>query len=137
MWKTTFILGIILSLGANADICNINNIEGVISLLKQSPQEKHYKDVNDNLLELKYEQEIRRGQPEFSASMNFDKDNFKNNELTAELLINIDDYLNYSYRKQISGVVKILSFIKTIMKDYLRLQFHYLKFLRTNFCMKK
>ena len=108
MWKTTFILGIILSLGANADICNINNIEGVISLLKQSPQEKHYKDVNDNLLELKYEQEIRRGQPEFSASMNFDKDNFKNNELTAELLINIDDYLNYSYRKQISGVVKSL-----------------------------
>ena len=108
MWKTTFFLGMLLSFGANAETCNIKNIEGVVSLLEQSPQEKQYRDVNDSLLELKYEQEIRRSQPAFSAGMDFDKDNLKNNELTAELLIDIDDYRNYSYRKKISEAVKSL-----------------------------
>ena len=108
MWKIAFILGTMLSFGVNAETCNVQNIEGIVTLLKQSPQEKQYKDVNDRLLELRYEQEIRRSKPEFSAGVNFDKNNLKNKEITAELLFNIDDYRNYSIRKKISSAERSL-----------------------------
>lgn len=74
MWKTAFFFGMMISLGVKADTCNIQNIEGIVSLLKQSPQEKHYRDVTDRLLELKYKQESRRSWPEFSGGFNLDKD---------------------------------------------------------------
>lgn len=102
MWKTAFFFGMMISLGVEANTCNIQNIEGIVSLLKQSPQEKHYRDVTASLLELKHEQEIRRSRPEFSGGINLDKDNTGNNEITAELLFNIDDYRNYNTRKKIS-----------------------------------
>lgn len=102
MWKTAFFFGMMISLGVKADTCNIQNIEGIVSLLKQSPQEKHYRDATDRLFELKYEQETRRSRPEFSGGFNLDKDNSSNNEITAELLFNIDDYQNYGARKKLS-----------------------------------
>lgn len=102
MWKTAFFFGMMISLGVKANTCNIQNIEGIVSLLKQSPREKHYKDATDRLLELKYEQETRRSRPEFAAGFNLDKDNSSNNEITAELLFSIDDYRNYGARKKLS-----------------------------------
>ncbi len=102
MWKKPFFFGMMISLGVEANTCNIQNIEGIVSLLKQSPQEKHYRDVTASLLELKYEQEVRRSRPEFSGGINLDKDNTSNNEITAELLFNIDDYRNYKTSKKIS-----------------------------------
>lgn len=117
MWKTTFFFGMMISLGVKANTCNIQNIEGILSLLKQSPQEKHYRDVTDRLLELKYKQESRRSWPEFSGGFNLDKDNSSNNEITAELLFSIDDYRNYGARKKLSfsdKEIKILEF----QKDY-------------------
>lgn len=102
MWKTAFFLGMMISLGVKADTCNIQNIEGIVSLLKQSPQENQYRDATDRLLELRYEQETRRGRPEFTGGFNLDKDNSSNNEITAELLFIIDDYRNYGARKKIS-----------------------------------
>jgi hypothetical protein len=102
MWKTAFFFGMMISLGVKADTCNIQNIEGIVSLLKQSPQEKHYREATDRLLELRFEQETRRSRPEFSGGFNLDKDNSSNNEITAELLFNIDDYRNYGARKKVS-----------------------------------
>lgn len=102
MWKTAFFFGMMISLGAKADTCNIQNIEGIVSLLKQSPQEKHYRDSTDRLLELKYEQETRRSRPEFTGGFNLDKDNSSNNEIAAELLFSIDEFRNYGTRKKIS-----------------------------------
>jgi hypothetical protein len=102
MWKTAFFLGVMISFGVKADTCNIQNIEGIVSLLKQSPQEKHYRDATDRLLELRYELETRRSQPEFAGGFNLDKDNSSNNEITAELLFSIDDYRNYNARKKLS-----------------------------------
>ena len=115
MWKTAFIIGMMLSLGASANTCNTQSIEGVITLLKQSPQEKHLKDTTDRFLELKYEQETRRSRPEFSAGLNLDKDNVKNQEITAELLFSIDDLRNYSLREKINTADRSL---KTT--DYLK-----------------
>lgn len=115
MWKTAFIIGMMLSLGASANTCNTQSIEGVIALLKQSPQEKHLKDTTDRFLELKYEQETRRSRPEFSAGLNLDKDNVKNQEITAELLFSIDDLRNYSLREKINTADRSL---KTT--DYLK-----------------
>lgn len=115
MWKTAFIIGMMLSLGASANTCNTQSIEGVIALLKQSPQEKHLKDTTDRFLELKYEQETRRSRPEFSAGLNLDKDNAKNQEITAELLFSIDDLRNYSLREKLNTADRSL---KTT--DYLK-----------------
>ena len=115
MWKTAFIIGMMLSLGASANTCNTQSIEGVIALLKQSPQEKHLKDTTDRFLELKYEQETRRSRPEFSAGLNLEKDNVKNQEITAELLFSIDDLRNYSLREKINTADRSL---KTT--DYLK-----------------
>ncbi|MBY0415485.1 MAG: hypothetical protein K2Q18_15035, partial [Bdellovibrionales bacterium] len=115
MWKTAFIIGMMLSLGASASTCNTQSIEGVIALLKQSPQEKHLKDTTDRFLELKYEQETRRSRPEFSAGLNLDKDNVKNQEITAELLFSIDDLRNYSLREKLNTADRSL---KTT--DYLK-----------------
>lgn len=116
MWKTAF-FGMMLSLGANANTCNIQNIEGIVSLLKQSPQEKHYRDVTDRLLELRYEQETRRTRPEFSGEVNLDKDNTKNKEIAAQLLFSVDDYRTYSTRKNLNQADR---FLKTseFQKDY-------------------
>lgn len=117
MWKKAFFFGMMISLGVKANTCNIQNIEGVISLLKQSPQEKHYKDATDRLLELKYEQETRRSRPEFAAGFNLDKDNSSNNEITAELLFSIDDYRNYGARKKLSLSDREIKAIE-FQKDY-------------------
>jgi hypothetical protein len=101
MWKTAFAIGMMLSLEANANTCNIKNIEGIVLLLKQSPQEKHLKDATDRFLELKYEQDVRKASPEFSAGFNIDKDGIKNQEITAELLFSIDDFRNSSARQKL------------------------------------
>lgn len=117
MWKTAFIIGMMLSLGASANTCNTQSIEGVIALLKQSPQEKHLKDTTDRFLELKYEQETRRSRPEFSAGLNLDKDNAKNQEITAELLFSIDDLRNYSLREKLNTADRSLK-TTDYLKDY-------------------
>jgi hypothetical protein len=117
MWKTAFLMSVMLSLGANANTCDIQNIDGIVKLLRQSPQEKHYKETTNRLLELKYEQSIRQTRPEFSAEFNIDNDNSSNKELVAELLFDIDSYRKYSAQKQLGLSDKGLREVE-FQKDY-------------------
>ena len=106
MWSISFLMGMMFSLGVSAETCNIENVEGIALLLKESSQEKHYKDTNDQLINLRYEDETRGIRPELELGFNIDKDNSKNKEITAELLFSINDYLKQGALKRISGVNK-------------------------------
>ena len=117
MWKTAFFFGMMLSLGVKANTCNIQNIEGLVVLLKQSPQEKHLKDTSERILELKFEQDILRSRPEFSAGLNLDKDSSKNQEITAELLFSIDDLRNIVAREKLGLANRNLKSTE-YLKDY-------------------
>lgn len=108
MWKIAFVLGMMLSLGVSANTCNVSSIEGVVALLRESPQEKHFKEVAGRLLALKHEEETRKSRPEFVAGLSLDTDNIKNQEMTAELLFNVDDVKKYSTRKKLSSAERSL-----------------------------
>ena len=100
MWKTAFFFGMMLSLEVSANTCNIESVEGIVALLKQAPQEKHYKSVNDRLLDLQYEEATRRSRPSFSAGITQDKDNSRNKEITTEVLFDIDGFRNFGIQKK-------------------------------------
>lgn len=99
MWKTAFCLGMLLSLEANATSCNVKNIDDVAAMLKNSPQEKQYQEVNLRLIERAKLKNALRSRPELSVSFDADKSEFKNNELNVELLFSIDEYRKYGLQK--------------------------------------
>lgn len=104
MWSISFLMGMMFSLGVNASSCNIENVEGIVALLKESPQEKHYRNTNGQLLNLRYEEAVRGVRPELELSFNVDKDNSKNKEIAAKLLFSVNDYLKQGSLKKISGL---------------------------------
>ncbi len=98
MWKTLFLAGMALSLEVEANTCNIQDIEGLVALIKQAPQEKHYRETINKFLELKYAQDIQKKSPEFSVNANFEKADFSNNDIEAEVLFDVDQYRVSSLR---------------------------------------
>lgn len=99
MWKSAFCLGMLLSLEARATSCNVKSIDEVTAMFKNSPQEKQYQEVNLKLIERAKLKNALRARPEFAASFDADKSEFKNNELNVELLFNIDEYRKYGLQK--------------------------------------
>lgn len=99
MWKTAFCIGMLFSLETNALTCNVKSIDDVTALFKNSPQEKQYQEINSLLIERAKQKNSLKSRPELSASFDADKSEFKNNELSVELLFNIDEYRKYSLQK--------------------------------------
>ncbi|MEA9358377.1 hypothetical protein SHI21_19230 [Bacteriovorax sp. PP10] len=112
MWKTAFCLGMLLSLEARAMSCNVKSIDDVTAMFKNSPQEKQYQEVNLLLIERAKLKNVLRARPELSASFDADKSKFKNNELTVELLFNIDEYRKYGLQKEAAAVEAELKIIE-------------------------
>ena len=112
MWKTAFCLGMLLSLEAYATSCNVKSIDDVTAMFKNSPQEKQYQEVNLMLIERAKLKNVLRARPEFSASFDADKSEFKNNELNVELLFNIDEYRKYGLQKDAAAVEAELKIVE-------------------------
>ena len=112
MWKTAFCLGMLLSLEAYASSCNVKSIDDVTVMFKNSPQEKQYQEVNLMLIERAKLKNVLRARPEFSASFDADKSEFKNNELNVELLFNIDEYRKYGLQKDAAAVEAELKIVE-------------------------
>lgn len=113
MWKTAFCLGILLSFEANAISCNIKNIDDMTVMFKNSSQEKLYQEVNLRLIEKTKLKNALRARPELSASFDVDKSKFKNNELSVELLFNIDEYRKYGLQKDVANAEAELKIIES------------------------
>lgn len=104
MWKTVILFGMLLSLQVNALTCNVKRIDDVAAMFKNSPEEKRFQDINLKLIERTKNKNVLRSRPELSASFDADKSEFKNNELTVELLFNIDELRKYSLQKDVAQI---------------------------------
>lgn len=101
MRNFAFFLSVMLSLKVNANLCSADQIDLISEMFKTSPQAKHYEETSHRLLQLRYDQETLLKRPELSFGYEVDKSEGKNNELSAELLFDVNEYFKHQTLKKL------------------------------------
>lgn len=100
MWKTAFCLGMVLSLEAFGSSCNIFSVEGVLASFKENTRERELLVNASELRKAQSAREMRSPRPEVSLGFEKGDESFSQNEITAEILFNIDEYRKLGYVKK-------------------------------------
>lgn len=111
MWKTACLLAFLFSFESYANTCGIVNAEGLIATLKESLEEKEYKQRSSLYVSDWKERSLYSPRPEIGLSFEGNKDDMGKNEVSADILFNLDEYSKYSSLKknvEAEGQIKAL-----------------------------
>lgn len=100
MRNFAFFLSVMLSFRVNANLCSADQVDLISEMFINTPQAKHYEETSHRLFQLRYDQETILKRPEFSFGYEIDKSEGKNNELTAELIFDINEYFKHEALKK-------------------------------------
>lgn len=113
MWKTACLLALLLSFEVYANSCGITDVEGLVVSLKDTAEEREFKEKSALYIRNWKERSIYKPRPEVGLGFEGNKSDFSKNEVTAEVLFNLDDYRKYSALKKSTdaeGELKELEF---------------------------
>lgn len=119
MWKTLCLMAFVLSFELQAKTCNIADVEGLLLSLKETSQELELKEASKNYINHWMTKGQRGPRPEVGITIEGDKSDLKENEISAEVLFSLDDYRKYSTLKEsieLEGQLKSLSFLRSFQE---------------------
>ncbi|AUN98423.1 hypothetical protein C0V70_09960 [Bacteriovorax stolpii] len=113
MWKSACLMAFLLIFEVQANSCGITNVEGLVVSLKDTAEEKEFKAASSRYTRDWKERSLYRPRPEVGIGFEGNKDDFGKNEITAEILFNLDEYRKYSLLKksaEAEGELKSIEF---------------------------
>lgn len=117
MWKTPFFLGMLLSLKVSAETCNTKSVEGILAPFKDSSRERELLMAENNAVQALKEKTLIRPRPEIGLGFEANKGSLKKNELSAEVLFNLDDYRRFNSLSQATSASAGLMELKSISES--------------------